>query len=155
MTLNPKDRQAHLGSYYLALKFQPVFSHWQNTRLELTPSQPSQAIPKDNMTPREQPLQNDYEFTFDNRTGGTPLETGDPAPYKVSEHLLWAPRKMRVASIGAGASGIMLCYKKEKEFGDAIDLVVYERKFPTKFPTHQPRELLPQRKGKTRPKLTM
>ncbi|KAF7554065.1 hypothetical protein G7Z17_g3176 [Cylindrodendrum hubeiense] len=34
---------------------------------------------------------------------------------------------MRVASIGAGASGIMMCYKKEKEFGESIDLVVYER----------------------------
>jgi hypothetical protein len=82
------------------------------------------------MTPREEPSQNNYEFTFDNRTGGTPVETGDhTAPYKVSEHLLWAPRKMRVASIGAGASGIMMCYKKEKEFGDSIDLVVYESKF--------------------------
>lgn len=66
---------------------------------------------------------------FANRVGGTPVEDGSKTDYKVSEHILWAPRKMRVASIGAGASGIMFCYKKEKEFGDSIDLVVYERKY--------------------------
>lgn len=48
--------------------------------------------------------------------------------YTIGEHLLWAPRRVRVGCIGAGSSGIMLCYKKEKEFGDDIDLVVYERK---------------------------
>ncbi|OAL54590.1 FAD/NAD(P)-binding domain-containing protein [Pyrenochaeta sp. DS3sAY3a] len=68
-----------------------------------------------------------YNVTFDNRVGGTPITADDNVPYAVSEHILWAPRRMRVASIGAGASGIMLCYKKEKEFGDDIDLVVYER----------------------------
>ncbi|KAJ4177560.1 hypothetical protein NW755_013780 [Fusarium falciforme] len=47
--------------------------------------------------------------------------------YTIGEHLLWAPRRIRVGCIGAGASGIMLCYKKEKEFGNDIDLVVYER----------------------------
>jgi cation diffusion facilitator CzcD-associated flavoprotein CzcO len=76
------------------------------------------------MSPPEEP----YSVTFDSRWGGTPLST-DAEEYEVSEHLLWAPRKMRVACIGAGASGIMMCYKKEKEFGDSIDLVVYERKF--------------------------
>lgn len=71
-----------------------------------------------------------YDFTFDNRVGGTPISQDDESSaYKVSEHILWAPRKIRVASIGAGASGLMLCYKKEKEFGDDIDLVVYERRF--------------------------
>jgi hypothetical protein len=73
---------------------------------------------------------NDYDYTYDHRDGYMP-EQHDPAvPYKVAEHILWAPRKIRVASIGAGASGIMLCYKKEKEFGDDIDLVVYDREFP-------------------------
>lgn len=71
----------------------------------------------------------DYSFTFDNRIGGTPISTDEKEAYKVSEHILWAPRKVRVASIGAGAAGIMLCYKKEKEFGDDIDLVVYEREW--------------------------
>ncbi|KAI8317669.1 Alkaline protease 1 [Colletotrichum sp. SAR11_240] len=33
----------------------------------------------------------------------------------------------RVACIGAGASGLTLCYKKEKEFGEGIDLVVYDQ----------------------------
>lgn len=70
-----------------------------------------------------------YSYTFDNRNGGTPLSTGDDWSYKVSEHILWASRKLRVASIGAGASGIMMCYKKEKEFGNDIDLVVYDSMF--------------------------
>lgn len=74
------------------------------------------------MSPPEQP-----RHAFDNRVGGTPIALDDKAAYTVSEHLLWAPRKMRVACIGAGASGIMMCYKKEKEFGDSLDLVVYER----------------------------
>jgi hypothetical protein len=69
----------------------------------------------------------DYAYTFDNRVGGTDDGDVGDGPYRVSEHILWAPRKMRVASIGAGASGIMMCYKKEKEFGDSIDLVVYDR----------------------------
>jgi hypothetical protein len=59
--------------------------------------------------------------------GATSLELGQDAKYTVSNHILWASRKIRVASIGAGASGIMLCYKKEKEFGDDIELFVYER----------------------------
>lgn len=71
---------------------------------------------------------NEYSVTFDNRIGGTPITADQNVPYSVSEHLLWAPRRLRVASIGAGASGIMLCYKKEKEFGDSIDLVVYDSK---------------------------
>lgn len=71
----------------------------------------------------------DYAFTFDNRVGGTQIGHDKDSTYKVSEHILWAPRKLRVASIGAGASGIMMCYKKEREFGDSIDLVVYEREF--------------------------
>lgn len=74
----------------------------------------------------------EYSVTFDNRVGGTPIATiqdADASSYKVSEHVLWAPRKLRVACIGAGASGIMMCYKKEKEFGDSIDFVVYESKF--------------------------
>ncbi|KAH6871813.1 hypothetical protein B0T10DRAFT_416912 [Thelonectria olida] len=79
------------------------------------------------MSPHKEPAHDDYTYTFDNRVGGTPIETGHDVPYLVSEHLLWAPRKMRVASIGAGASGIMFCYKKEKDFGDSIDLVVYDR----------------------------
>ncbi|KAI8671929.1 putative sterigmatocystin biosynthesis monooxygenase stcW [Fusarium sp. Ph1] len=73
------------------------------------------------------PTENDYSVTFDNRAGGTPINHDKTAPYTVSEHTLWAPRKLRVACIGAGASGIMMCYKKEKEFGDSIDLIVYER----------------------------
>ncbi|KAF9876803.1 hypothetical protein CkaCkLH20_05649 [Colletotrichum karsti] len=68
-----------------------------------------------------------YSVTFDNRVGGTPISHGEAVPYQVSEHILCAPRRLRVACIGAGASGIMMCYKKEKEFGDSIDLVVYER----------------------------
>lgn len=71
----------------------------------------------------------DYSVTFDNRVGGTPITNADDFLYQVSEHLLWAPRKLRVGCIGAGASGIMMCYKKEKEFGDSLDLVVYEREF--------------------------
>lgn len=74
------------------------------------------------MSPPEEPRN-----VFDNRIGGTPITLHTDASYNVSEHLLWAPRKMRVACIGAGASGIMMCYKKEKEFGDSLDLVVYER----------------------------
>lgn len=70
--------------------------------------------------------ENDYSITFDNRVGGTPINHDETSPYTVSEHTLWAPRKLRVACIGAGASGIMMCYKKEKEFGDSIDLIVYE-----------------------------
>ncbi|KAG5762447.1 hypothetical protein H9Q72_009448 [Fusarium xylarioides] len=70
---------------------------------------------------------NSYATTFDNRVGGTPITRDNDAPYQVSEHILCAPRKLRVGCIGAGASGIMMCYKKEKEFGDDIDLVVYER----------------------------
>jgi hypothetical protein len=70
--------------------------------------------------------ENDYLYTFDNRDGSSPLEVKPDASYKVAEHILWAPRRVRVASIGAGASGIMFCYKKEKEFGDSIDLVVYD-----------------------------
>ncbi|UPL03006.1 hypothetical protein LCI18_013940 [Fusarium solani-melongenae] len=73
------------------------------------------------------PTENDYSVTFDNRIGGTPINHDETTPYTVSEHTLWAPRKLRVACIGAGASGIMMCYKKEKEFGDSIDLIVYER----------------------------
>lgn len=69
----------------------------------------------------------DYSYTYDNRDGYTPEFAGSNWQYDVAEHILWAPRKVRVASIGAGASGIMLCYKKEKEFGDDIDLVVYDR----------------------------
>lgn len=67
-----------------------------------------------------------YATTFDNRVGGTPITRDNDGPYQVSEHILCAPRKLRVGCIGAGASGIMMCYKKEKEFGDDIDLVVYE-----------------------------
>lgn len=68
----------------------------------------------------------DYGYTFDKRYN-VESEALDPAStYKVSEHILWAPRKIRVGCIGAGASGVMLCYKKEKEFGDDIDLVVYD-----------------------------
>ncbi|KAF5648969.1 sterigmatocystin biosynthesis monooxygenase stcW [Fusarium sp. NRRL 52700] len=70
---------------------------------------------------------NNYATTFDNRIGGTPITRDDEAPYKVSEHILCAPRKLRVGCIGAGASGIMICYKKKKEFDEDIDLVVYER----------------------------
>ena len=81
--------------------------------------------------PESSPLPADYNITFDYRVGGTAIEPQDDnAAYKVSEHILWAPRKMRVACIGAGASGLMMCYKKEKEFGDSIDLVVYERTSP-------------------------
>jgi hypothetical protein len=69
---------------------------------------------------------NSYSTTFDNRVGGTPITRDNVDPYKVSEHILCAPRKLRIGCIGAGASGIMMCYKKEKEFGDSIDLVVYE-----------------------------
>lgn len=69
---------------------------------------------------------NSYATTFDNRVGGTPITCDNDGPYQVSEHILCAPRKLRVGCIGAGASGIMMCYKKEKEFGDDIDLVVYE-----------------------------
>lgn len=65
---------------------------------------------------------------FSNNDSSGPIENGPDATYTIGEHLLWAPRKVRVGCIGAGASGIMFCYKKEKEFGDDIDLVVYERK---------------------------
>jgi hypothetical protein len=68
-----------------------------------------------------------YQWDYDHRTNDTAEALESDAAYKVSEHLLWAPRKIRVASIGAGASGIMLCYKKEKEFKEDIDLVVYDR----------------------------
>ncbi|KAH8684370.1 hypothetical protein BGZ60DRAFT_367323 [Tricladium varicosporioides] len=71
--------------------------------------------------------QDDYSFTFNNQNGETPLELGNDAEYTIGEHIMWAPRKIRVACIGAGSAGIMFCYKKEKEFGDDIDLVVYER----------------------------
>lgn len=64
--------------------------------------------------------------SIDNRNGATPVTVGQP--YKIAEHILWAPRKLRVGCIGAGAAGLMLCYKKDKEFGADIDLVVYERK---------------------------
>ncbi|KAF5499652.1 FAD-binding monooxygenase moxY [Colletotrichum fructicola] len=74
-----------------------------------------------------QPDPDTVPLTFDNKVGGTPLNHQYNGPYKVSEHILWAPRKLRVACIGAGASGLTLCYKKEKEFGESIDLVVYDR----------------------------
>ncbi|KAF4825972.1 FAD-binding monooxygenase moxY [Colletotrichum tropicale] len=74
-----------------------------------------------------QPDPDTVPLTFDNKVGGTPLNHQFDGPYKVSEHILWAPRKLRVACIGAGASGLTLCYKKEKEFGEGIDLVVYDR----------------------------
>lgn len=70
----------------------------------------------------------DYDYTYDHRDGYVPEQLDPAVPYRVAEHILWAPRKIRVASIGAGAAGIMLCYKKEKEFGDDIDLIVYDRK---------------------------
>lgn len=76
-----------------------------------------------------QPDPDTVPLTFDNKVGGTPLNHQYDGPYKVSEHILWAPRKLRVACIGAGASGLTLCYKKEKEFGEGIDLVVYDREF--------------------------
>ncbi|KPI36748.1 putative sterigmatocystin biosynthesis monooxygenase stcW [Cyphellophora attinorum] len=72
-------------------------------------------------------LPDDYGYTYDHRNGYVPESLEETTAYKVAEHILWAPRKIRVASIGAGAAGIMLCYKKEKEFGDDIDLVVYDR----------------------------
>ncbi|KAL5317709.1 hypothetical protein ACEPPN_014807 [Leptodophora sp. 'Broadleaf-Isolate-01'] len=72
-------------------------------------------------------LQNDYSYTFNNQDGLTPMELGEDVEYEIGEHILWAPRKIRVGCIGAGSAGIMLCYKKEKEFGNDIDLVVYER----------------------------
>lgn len=50
--------------------------------------------------------------------------------FEIPEHVLWAPRKVRVACIGAGASGVMFCYKKEREFGEDMDLVVYESMVP-------------------------
>ena len=62
---------------------------------------------------------------IDNRDGTTPVSAGQP--YKNAEHILWAPRKIRVGCIGVGAAGLMLCYKKDKEFGADIDLIVYER----------------------------
>ena len=68
----------------------------------------------------------DYSFTFNNQDGYTPLELDSDTEYTIGEHVLWAPRKIRVGCIGAGAAGLMFCYKKEKEFGDDIDLVVYE-----------------------------
>ncbi|KAJ0368140.1 hypothetical protein COL154_002891 [Colletotrichum chrysophilum] len=74
-----------------------------------------------------QPDPDTVPLTFDNKVGGTPLNHQYNGPYKVSEHILWAPRKLRVACIGAGASGLTLCYKKEKEFGESIDLVVYDQ----------------------------
>ncbi|KAL2858525.1 hypothetical protein BJY01DRAFT_567 [Aspergillus pseudoustus] len=72
-------------------------------------------------------VEDGYSYTYNNQDGYT-SERLDPAlPYQVSEHIMWAPRKIRVASIGAGAAGLMLCYKAEKEFGGTIDLVVYDR----------------------------
>ncbi|KAF9874299.1 flavin-binding monooxygenase [Colletotrichum karsti] len=73
------------------------------------------------------PHRTDSVHNIDNKVGGTPLTHNIEDTYKVSEHILWAPRKMRIACIGAGASGLILCYKKEKEFGDSLDLVVYDR----------------------------
>ncbi|KAH8621080.1 hypothetical protein IG631_24267 [Alternaria alternata] len=52
----------------------------------------------------------DYSFTSHNLVGGTSIsDSTDNAPYKVSEHVLWAPRKMRVGSIGAGMSENAAC----------------------------------------------
>ena len=72
----------------------------------------------------------DYSFTFNNQDGFTELEIGENIEYTIGEHIMWAPRQIRVGCIGAGAAGIMLCYKKEKEFGEDIDLVVYESEKP-------------------------
>lgn len=77
--------------------------------------------------------QDDYSFTFNNQNGYTPLELRDDAEYTIGEHIMWAPRKVRVACIGAGSAGIMFCYKKEKEFGDDVDLVLYERKYELSY----------------------
>lgn len=66
---------------------------------------------------------------FNNYDSASPIQLGPSDSYSIGEHLLWAPRRVRVGCIGAGASGIMLCYKKEKEFGNDIDLVIYEREF--------------------------
>lgn len=52
----------------------------------------------------------DYGYTFDNRRSDEFESLDLASTYKVSEHILWAPRKLRVGCIGAGASGIMLCY---------------------------------------------
>jgi hypothetical protein len=92
-------------------------------------------IPGDPEAPPEGQPQppKDYYYTYDNRDGYTPETLGPGWEYTVAEHILWAPRKIRVASIGAGASGIMMCYKKEKEFGDDIDLVVYDREYGEMF----------------------
>jgi hypothetical protein len=76
--------------------------------------------------PSTPPPNVDYYYTYDNRDGSGPETLDTSQPYQVAEHILWAPRKIRVASIGAGAAGIMLCYKKEKEFEDDIELVVYD-----------------------------
>ncbi|KAH8589603.1 hypothetical protein B0O99DRAFT_725009 [Bisporella sp. PMI_857] len=90
-------------------------------------------IPKDEIPPgasesvTSAPVEDDYSFTFNNQNGETPLELGDDAQYTIGEHIMWAPRKIRVACIGAGSAGIMFCYKKEKEFGEDIDLIVYDR----------------------------
>ncbi|KAL1887843.1 hypothetical protein Sste5346_009955 [Sporothrix stenoceras] len=77
-------------------------------------------------TATQDPVLLDGYGSFLNNDSSCPVESED-AEYTVAEHLLWAPRKLRVACVGAGASGIMFCYKKEKEFGDDLDLVVYER----------------------------
>jgi hypothetical protein len=71
----------------------------------------------------------DYNYTFNNQDGYVPESVDPQSPYEIAEHIMWAPRKIRVVCVGAGAAGIMLCYKKEKEFGFEIDLTVYESKW--------------------------
>lgn len=46
--------------------------------------------------------------------------------YHVSEHPLAAKRKIRIIAVGAGASGLQLAYKFERQLEDA-ELQIYER----------------------------
>jgi hypothetical protein len=92
------------------------------------PGRADHSLPKPT-SPEDGPIriEDGYDYTYNNQDGYTPERLDPELPYKVSEHIMWAPRKIRVASIGAGAAGLMLCYKADKEFGDTIDLVVYDR----------------------------
>lgn len=86
--------------------------------------------PSDTAVSVEDPGLLDAYGSFLNNDRSCLVELGEDTEYTVAENLLWSPRKLRVACGGAGASGVMFCYKKGKEFGDDLDLVVYEHQKP-------------------------
>jgi hypothetical protein len=51
-----------------------------------------------------------FKVTFDNCLRGMPTLADRKVPYSMFAYIMWAPRKMQVSNIGAGASDTMLCF---------------------------------------------